>query len=78
MALADGVIIWFDDVMCRTVHRRQHVAQLVEHSQIIQRRIASNIVQVAQIGRTCHGDKHSVPPTKIHVLVRVSSMIGET
>ena len=71
VALADRVIVGFNDVMCRGMQRGQHVAELVKRRQIIQRGIAAHIVKVPQIGCSGHGHKDRMPPPKAQVLFRV-------
>ena len=54
MALADRVIIGFDNVVRRGVHRRQHMAELVKHRQIIKGRVTAHIIDIPQEWRTSH------------------------
>ena len=77
MPLADRMIVRLDNVMGRRMQRRQHVAELVKHRQIVQRRVAAHIVQVAQKGRPGHRDEHRVPPSQPQVAGRVAGRIGE-
>ena len=50
MALADRVIVGLDNMVRRGMHRGQHMAQLMKIRQVIQRRIAALILQIAQKG----------------------------
>ena len=77
MPLADRVIIRFDDVMGRGMQRRQHVAELVEHRQIVQRRVAAHIVQIAQERRAGHRHEDRVFTAQPHVLFRIARVVGE-
>ena len=58
MPMADRVIIRFHNMVRRAVQSGQHMAQLVKHRQIIQRRIAAHILQIAQKRRAGHWHKY--------------------
>ena len=77
MPLADRMIIGFNDMVRRAMQRWQHMAELVKHCQIIKRRIAPLIIQIAQIGCACHRHKNRMTPAKLYILFRVAGVIGK-
>ena len=53
------------------------MAELVEHGEIVERRVPSHIVQIPQKRRTGHRHEDRMPPPKPHVMGRVARVVGE-
>ena len=77
MPLADRVVVGFNDVVCRRMQRWRHVAQLVKHRQVIQRRIATHVIKVTQERRAGHRHEHRMRPPKADIVFRIAGVIGE-
>ena len=77
VTLADRVIVRFHDVMRAGMQRRAHVAELVEHGEVVERGVAAHVVKVTQVGRARHRHEDRVPPAKPHVMGRVARVVGE-
>ena len=77
MPLADRVVVRLDDMMRRGMQRRQHMRQFVEIRQILQRRIAAHVVQIAQVGRPGHRHEDCVVLAEGQAIGRIARVIGE-
>ena len=55
----------------------QHVGQLVEVVQVLERAIAAGVVEIAHIGRTIHGHEHAVPAAHLHGALGIARVQGE-
>ena len=77
MPLADRVIHRFDDVMGRGMQCRRDVRQLVEHGQVVERRIAPLVFQIAQVGRAGHGHEDRAVPTQRYGLLGIAGVQGD-
>jgi hypothetical protein len=53
------------------------MAKLVEHRQIVQRRIAPHVVEVAQEGGTSHRNEDRMLTAQTHIVRRVARVICE-
>ena len=77
MALADRVIIGFNDMVRRGMQGRHHVGQFVEHRQIIQHRVAAHVIKIAQEWRAGHRHKDGMFTAQPDVISGVARVIGE-
>ena len=74
VAMRHRMVHRFHDVMRRGVNRRQHLAELVEGRQVLQRRIAPHVLQVAQVGRSGHWHEDRVRPAKLDGLFGIAGV----
>ena len=64
-------------MMSRGVDHRQHVAELVEICQVLQRRVPSHVLKISQIWCTGHWYKNTMVLTKRQRVCCISSVICE-
>ena len=77
MAVAYWMIGRLDNMVCRTVHRGEHVAQLVKHGQVVEGGVAASVIEVAKKGCTGHRNENRVTAAQLNVFDRIAGMIGE-
>ena len=77
MPLADRVVHRLDDVMGGGVQGWRNMRQLVKHGQVVERRIAPLVLQVAQVGRPRHGHEDRAVPTQLYGLLGIAGVQGD-
>ena len=75
--MTNWMIVGFDNMMSRGVDHRQHVAELMEICQVLQRRVPSHVLKISQIWCTGHGYKNTMVLTKRQRVCSISSVICE-
>ena len=77
MPVRDHMVHRLHDMMGGGMKRREHMSELVEIRQIIERRPPPHIVEIAQVRRPGHRNEDRMVPPEGQGLRRVAGVIGE-